>query len=116
MKCRTAEDFNAFSAALAKQLISTYGTNANFPAFAQRFVREVCAPLRDVDVRKAASGLTTLGNEKQQAQRDAAPGSKKKSKAAGRPGLGAGKDVGCRGNDTGTYQEALDDGEFDDFM
>ena len=44
-------------------------------------------PLRDVDVRKAASGLTTLANEK---QREKTSG-KKKPKAAGKPVLGASK-------------------------
>ncbi len=47
-------------------------------------------PLKDVEVRKVASGLTTLANEKQKEQRDKASG-KKKSKAAGKPNLGAAK-------------------------
>jgi translation initiation factor 3 subunit J len=41
-------------------------------------------PLKDVEVRKAASGLTTLANEKQKEQRDKASG-KKKLKAAAKP-------------------------------
>lgn len=44
-------------------------------------------PLKDVEVRKAASGLTTLANEKQKEQRDKASG-KKKAKAATKPALG----------------------------
>ena len=43
-------------------------------------------PLKDVEVRKVASGLTTLANEKQKEQRDKASG-KKKPKAASKPGL-----------------------------
>jgi hypothetical protein len=45
-------------------------------------------PLKDVEVRKVASGLTTLANEKQKEQRDKASG-KKKPKTAGKPALGA---------------------------
>jgi translation initiation factor 3 subunit J len=41
-------------------------------------------PLKDVEVRKAASGLTTLANEKQKEQRDKASG-KKKPKATAKP-------------------------------
>ena len=47
-------------------------------------------PLRDVEVRKAASGLTTLANEKQKEQRDKTAG-KKKTKGAAKPALGAAK-------------------------
>jgi translation initiation factor 3 subunit J len=53
-------------------------------------VRALAAPLRDVDVRKAASGLATLANEKQREQRDKASG-KKKPKSAAKPVLGATK-------------------------
>ena len=41
-------------------------------------------PLKDVEVRKAASALTTLANEKQKQQRDKASG-KKKAKASAKP-------------------------------
>jgi len=47
-------------------------------------------PLKDVEVRKVASGLTTLANEKQKEQRDKASG-KKKPKAANKPGLASSK-------------------------
>lgn len=53
-------------------------------------MRELAVPLKDVEVRKAASGLTTLANEKQREQREKASG-KKKSKAATKPGLGNAK-------------------------
>ncbi|KAH9052889.1 hypothetical protein EDB83DRAFT_2394606 [Lactarius deliciosus] len=62
-------------------------------------------PLRDVDVRKAASGLTTFTS------------GKKKPKAAAKPVLGASK---VRNNKLGTtgYDEASDDfgSNADDFM
>ncbi len=47
-------------------------------------------PLKDVEVRKVASGLTTLANEKQKEQRDKA-GGKKKAKTAAKPTLGVAK-------------------------
>jgi translation initiation factor 3 subunit J len=46
--------------------------------------------LKDVEVRKAASALTTLANEKQKEQRDKLSG-KKKSKATTKPVLGSSK-------------------------
>ena len=53
-------------------------------------MRTLAEPLRDVQVRKAASGLTTLANEKQKEQREKNSG-KKKGKGAAKPGLGAAK-------------------------
>ena len=56
----------------------------------EHFARALALPLKDVEVRKVASGLTTLANEKQKEQRDKASG-KKKPKAASKPGLGGTK-------------------------
>jgi hypothetical protein len=56
-------------------------------------VRALAAPLRDVDVRKAASALTTLANEKQKEQRDKAGGKKKGANKPAKPALGGAKSV-----------------------
>lgn len=60
-----------------------------YPTFVEHHVRELAGPLKDVEVRKAASGLTTLANEKQKEARDKASG--KKKKAASKPTLGSAK-------------------------
>ncbi|KAF8271182.1 hypothetical protein EI94DRAFT_1797358 [Lactarius quietus] len=74
-----------------------------YATFVEHHARALAQPLRDVDVRKAASGLTTLANEK---QREKASG-KKKPKSTAKPVLGASK-VGNK-LDTTVYDEALDD-------
>jgi translation initiation factor 3 subunit J len=61
-----------------------------YPSFIEHHVKALSQPLRDIEVRKAASGLTTLANEKQKEQRDKASG-KKKSKSVAKPVLGAAK-------------------------
>jgi translation initiation factor 3 subunit J len=58
-----------------------------YASFVEHHVRELALPLKDVEVRKAASSLTTLANEKQKEQKDKASG-KKKPKAVTKPGLG----------------------------
>jgi translation initiation factor 3 subunit J len=88
-----------------------------------------------VEVRKVASGLTALANEKQKEQRDKASG-KKKTKAASKPVLGSTKVASrcvllppkvyvpnsvifaTQRLDTSVYDEALDDfgSNADDFM
>jgi len=112
---KSKEDFIALSDAIIAHVIKRHQDKPLYAAFVEHHARALAAPLRDVDVRKAASGLTTLANEKQREQREKASG-KKKPKSAGKPVLGASK----LGNklDTTVYDEALDDfgSNADDFM
>jgi len=81
--------------------------------FVEMHVKALAQPLRDVDVRKSASALTALANEKQKEQRDKASG-KKKPKATAKPGLAGTKSTARV--DVSAYNEALDDFGDDDFM
>ncbi|KAI0789854.1 eukaryotic translation initiation factor 3 subunit J [Abortiporus biennis] len=112
---RTKEDFVALSNNIIEFIIKRHQNKPLYPAFVEHFVRELAIPLRDVEVRKAASGLTTLANEKQKEARDKASG-KKKTKSGAKPVLGAAK-VSNK-IDTSTYDEALDDfgNDPNDFM
>ncbi len=87
---RTKEDFIQLSSRIIEVVIKRHQNKPLYPAFVEHFVREMALPLKDVEVRKAASGLTTLANEKQKEQRDKASG-KKKPKATTKPALGAAK-------------------------
>ncbi|KAJ7077125.1 translation initiation factor eIF3 subunit [Mycena belliarum] len=111
---RTKEDFVTLSNQIIEVVIKRHQSKPLYPTFIEHLARELCMPLKDVEVRKVASGLTTLANEKQKEQRDKASG-KKKPKVGGKPALGAAKASGKI--DTGLYEEALDDfGGGDDFM
>ncbi|KAI0067269.1 eukaryotic translation initiation factor 3 subunit J [Artomyces pyxidatus] len=112
---RTKEDFQVLSRNIIEYIIKRHQDKPLYASFIEHHARELAAPLRDVEVRKVASGLTTLANEKQREQRDKASG-KKKPKAAAKPTLGSAK-VGGK-LDTGVYDEALDDfgTAGDDFM
>ncbi|RDB25657.1 Eukaryotic translation initiation factor 3 subunit J [Hypsizygus marmoreus] len=112
---RTKEDFQKLSSRIIEYIVKQHQNKPLYAAFVEHHVRELAMPLKDVEVRKAASGLTTLANEKQKEQRDKASG-KKKSKAATKPALGAAKPSGRL--DTDIYDEALDDfgNHADDFM
>ncbi|KAI5833718.1 eukaryotic translation initiation factor 3 subunit J [Schizophyllum commune] len=112
---RTKEDFQKLSAMIIEVVIKRHQGKPLYAQFVEHHVRELAAPLRDVEVRKAASGLTTLANEKQKEQRDKASG-KKKPKAAAKPALGAAK--ASSKIDTNIYDDALDDfgANADDFM
>lgn len=87
---RTKEDFHTLSSRIIEFLIKRHQNKPLYAAFVEHHARELAMPLKDVEVRKVASGLTTLANEKQKEQRDKASG-KKKPKAAAKPVLGAAK-------------------------
>lgn len=112
---RTKEDFQDFSTRIIEFIVKRHQTKPLYASFVEHHVRELCQPLKDVEIRKAASGLTTLANEKQKEFRDKTSG-KKKVKAAAKPVLGSAKVANKF--DTGVYDEALDDfgTNQDDFM
>ncbi|KAJ7364274.1 eukaryotic translation initiation factor 3 subunit J [Mycena albidolilacea] len=110
---RTKDDFLALSAQIIEVVIKRHQSKPLYPMFIEHLARELAMPLKDVEVRKVASGLTTLANEKQKEQRDKASG-KKKPKATAKPAIGAAK--ASSKVDTGLYEEALDDFGGDDFM
>ncbi|KAN0132846.1 translation initiation factor eIF3 subunit [Lactarius tabidus] len=109
---QSKEDFVALSDAIVAYITKRHQDKPLYATFVEHHTRALAMPLRDVDVRKAASGLTTLANEK---QREKTSG-KKKPKSATKPVLGASK-VGNK-LDTTVYDEALDDfgTNADDFM
>lgn len=110
---RTKEDFQKLSNMIIEHVIQRHQSKPLYASFIELHARALAEPMRDVDVRKVASGLSTLANEKQKEQREKASG-KKKPKAAQKPGLGLAK-AGTK-VDTSAYEEALDDFGNDDFM
>jgi translation initiation factor 3 subunit J len=112
MRCQSKEDFDALSTLISDLIISKHGNHPLYAMFVNKLVVDVAAPLKDVECRKAASGLTTLSNAKQ-AEAKAGKG---KGKKAGKPALGASKTVGTGRADMSTYDEVLDDGDYDDFV
>ncbi|KAF8519516.1 eukaryotic translation initiation factor 3 subunit J [Gautieria morchelliformis] len=110
---RTKEDFQQLSSRIIDLVLKQHESKPLYPSFVEHHVKALSQPLKDVEVRKAASGLTTLANEKQKDQRDKASG-KKKSKGAAKPVLGAAKS--SNKFDTNLYEESLDDFGSNDFM
>ena len=77
---RTKEEFEVFSQKVYNMIIKPHINKPLYAGFVETHVRQLCEPLKDSDVRKAASGLTTLASMKQQEAKDKA-GGKKKPKA-----------------------------------
>ncbi|KAJ3519287.1 hypothetical protein NMY22_g13277 [Coprinellus aureogranulatus] len=110
---RTKEDFAKLSSQIIEFIIKRHQTKPLYASFVEQLARDLAQPLKDVEVRKVASVLTTLANEKQKEARDKASGKKKKG---AKPALGGAKAV--KATDVGVYDEALDDfgNDPNDFM
>ena len=83
---KTKEDFEAYSKKIVEAFIKKHQEKPLYATFVEMHTKALAQPMRDVDVRKAASGLTALANEKQKEQREKASG-KKKTKGAAKPAL-----------------------------
>lgn len=106
IKPRTQADFNEFKKLLT-DLILKQKENPTYAAFLDQFAKDIAGPMKDMDVRKAASSLTALANDKQRQQRDALKNSKK-AKGKAQPVAKAAP------AQTREYSTTYDD--FDDFM
>ncbi|KAJ1951936.1 Translation initiation factor 3 subunit J component [Linderina pennispora] len=78
---KTQAEFDEFRKALVERIQKTQSQRL-YVSFLEGLIRELALPLKDVEVRKFSSVLTTLANEKQRAARDAAKGKKKGGKKA----------------------------------
>jgi len=110
---KTKDEFVILSRQIFDLVIKRHQDKPLYATFVEAHAKELASPLKDVEIRKVASGLTALSNEKQREARDKASGKKKK---ASKPVLGSSKTIGKV--DTNLYEEALDDfgNDPNDFM
>jgi len=66
---KSKEEFDEFAKLLVER-IRKHEKHSMYPNFINEFVRELCLPLKDADVRKVANTLSTLANEKQKQIRE----------------------------------------------
>ena len=105
--------FDALSAVLVPLLIVS-SNKPHYSLWVQEFVKKICAELPSTEIKKAASGLTALSNEKMKEEKAQDRGSKKTKAAKQKTSLAAGRDIGRGIADTTSYDDdGLGD---DDFM
>jgi len=105
---RSKEEFDEFAKLLVER-IRKHEKQGMYANFVNEFIRELCLPLKDADVRKVANTLSTLANEKQKQIREK---EKPKKKGKAKPSLQVEKFDTADITDYGNY----DDFEEDDFM
>ncbi|KAF2003502.1 eukaryotic translation initiation factor 3 subunit J [Amniculicola lignicola CBS 123094] len=93
-------------------LLTANTKKAHYTLFLQEFAKQIAKDLPSDQIKKIASGLTTLSNEKMKEEKLAEKGGKKSKAAKTKTSLVATRDVSYKA-DTATYEEDFGD---DDFM
>ncbi|KAF2749327.1 translation initiation factor eIF3 subunit [Sporormia fimetaria CBS 119925] len=93
-------------------LLTANSKKAHYTLFLQEFTKQIAKELPSDQIKKIASGLTTLSNEKMKEEKAAEKGGKKTKAAKTKTSLNASRDVGFKA-DTNAYEDDFGD---DDFM
>lgn len=93
-------------------LLAPNSSKAHYVIFLQEFTKQLAKDLPSNEIKKVASGLTALSNEKLAAEKAAEKGGKKSKAAKTKATLSAGRNVASVA-DTNTYEDDFGD---DDFM
>jgi len=93
-------------------LLAANSSKAHYTLFMQEFTKQIAKELPSDQIKKIASGLTTLSNEKLKEEKAAEKGGKKSKAAKTKVALNANRDISFRA-DTAAYGDELAD---DDFM
>ena len=103
----TKEEFQTLRETLAP-LLAASSKKPHYSIFMQEFTKQIVKELPSDQVRKIASGLTTLSNEKMKEEKAADKTGKKTKAAKNKVALVANRDASARA-DTTSYGEALDE-------
>ena len=89
-------------------ILAANAKKAQYTLFMQEFTKQIVKDLPSEQIKKIASGLTTLSNEKMKEEKAAEKGGKKTKAAKTKATLVANRDAGSRA-DTTSYSEELDE-------
>lgn len=103
---KTKDQFTKLRETLAP-LLSKNAKKAQYTLFMQEFVKEIVKELPSDQIKKVASGLTTLSNEKMKEEKAAEKGGKKSKAAKTKTSLAGGRDAFKA--DTSPYDDGLDE-------
>jgi len=88
-------------------LINKNAKKAQYTLFMQEFCKQIVSDLPSDQIKKVASALTTLSNEKMKEEKDAQKGGKKSKAAKTKSSLAGGRDAVK--TDTAAYEDGLDE-------
>jgi translation initiation factor 3 subunit J len=111
-KPATKSQFETLTTTLVPLLIAA-SNKPHYSLWLQDFVRKIAADMPSSEIKKAASALTALSNEKMKEEKAMDKSGKKTKAAKSKISLAAGRDVGRGVADTTSYEADLEE---DDFM
>lgn len=111
-KAATKTQFDALSATLVP-LLTQLSSKPHYAIWLPTFVKQISADLPSTEIKKAASALTALSNEKLKEEKAQEKGGKKSKAAKTKTSLAATRDIGRGVADTTSYDDGLEE---DDFM
>ncbi|KAM0690399.1 hypothetical protein Q7P36_009166 [Cladosporium allicinum] len=92
-------------------LLTQNAKKPQYAIFMQDFAKQLVKDLNSEQVRKIATGLSTMSNEKMKEEKAAEKGGKKSKAAKTKPSVVATKDISSRA-DTMAYDDGLEDDDF----
>lgn len=92
-------------------LLTQNAKKPQYASFLAELAKQVCRELPSDQIKKVASGLTTLSNEKMKEEKAAEKGGKKSKAAKTKITLNASRNESVKA-DTELYDDGLDDGDF----
>jgi translation initiation factor 3 subunit J len=99
----TKEQFTKLRETLVPLLVANT-KKAQYTLFLQEFTKQIAKELPSDQIKKIASGLTTLSNEKMKEEKAAEKGGKKSKAAKTKTALNASRDIGYKA-DTNAYDD-----------
>ena len=90
-------------------ILTKNSSKAQYSLFLQEFVKSVSKELPSEQIKKIASGLTTLSNEKMKEEKAAEKGGKKSKAAKSKTTLNANRDLSSRADVTAYDEDGLDE-------
>ncbi|KEF63257.1 uncharacterized protein A1O9_01234 [Exophiala aquamarina CBS 119918] len=108
----TKTQFDTLSQTLVP-LLTASSSKPHYSIWLSTFVKQIAADLPSAEIKKAASALTALSNEKMKEEKSSEKGGKKSKAAKTKITLAATRDVGRGLADTTSYDDGLEE---DDFM
>lgn len=90
-------------------LLAANAQKAQYSPFIVEFARQIVKDLPSEQIKKVASGLTTMANEKMKEEKAAEKGGKKSKAAKTKTTLNAVRDVGARADTTAYDDDGLDE-------
>lgn len=103
----TALGFNKLRETLVP-LLNNNAKKPQYPLFMAEFAKQIMKEMNSEQIKKVASGLTALSNEKLKEEKAAEKGGKKTKAAKNKTSLNANRNVGSMA-DTAAYDDGLDE-------